>query len=48
MEDQVELKKVFGDVFFRARRSQTDSLLYGYWYGVQSVETVKEGGYKFL
>jgi hypothetical protein len=48
MEQQVKLKKVFGDVFFTATRMQTGSILYAEWYGVQSVETVKEGGYKML
>lgn len=48
MEQQVELKKVFGDVFFTATRIKGGSILYAQWYGVQSVETVKEGGYKLL
>ena len=48
MEQQVELKKVFGDVFFRASRIDNGSILYAQWYGVQSVETVMQGGYKLL
>ncbi|MFT2009103.1 hypothetical protein ACMA1I_10550 [Pontibacter sp. 13R65] len=48
MEQQVELKKVFGDVFFKAKRINNGSILYAQWLGVQSVETVKEGGYKLL
>ncbi|ALI98031.1 hypothetical protein [Rufibacter tibetensis] len=48
MEDQVELKRVFGDVYFRARRDQNTSIVYAHWYGSQAVETVKAGGYKFL
>ncbi len=48
MEQQVELKKVFGDVFFKARRIDNGSILYAQWYGVQSVETVMQGGYKML
>ncbi|MFC6998754.1 hypothetical protein [Rufibacter roseus] len=48
MEEQIELKKVFGDVFFRAGRKEDKSILYAYWYGVQSEETVKDGGYKML
>ncbi|AKD03702.1 hypothetical protein POKO110462_02250 [Pontibacter korlensis] len=48
MEQQVRLKKVFGDVFFTATRINNGSILYAQWFGVQSVETVKEGGYKML
>lgn len=48
MEQQVELRKVFGDVFFTARRIERGSILYAQWYGVQSVETVKEGACKLL
>ena len=48
MEDQVTLEKVYGDVFFTARRVGNNSYLYAQWQGVQSVETVKEGGYKML
>jgi hypothetical protein len=48
MEQQVELRKVFGDVFFTATRLNDSSILYAQWFGVQSVETVKEGGYKLL
>ncbi|WP_377469596.1 hypothetical protein [Pontibacter silvestris] len=48
MEQQVELKKVYGDVFFTAARIKGDSIIYSRWFGVQSVETVKEGGYKLL
>ena len=48
MEQQIELKKVFGDVFFKAKRIDNGSILYAQWYGVQSVETVMQGGYKML
>ncbi|MBD1398121.1 hypothetical protein H9Q13_13175 [Pontibacter sp. JH31] len=48
MEQQVRLKKVFGDVFFTATRTQAGDILHVEWYGTQSVETVKEGGYKML
>ena len=48
MEQQIELKKVFGNVFFSARRMENNTFLNAQWFGVQSVETVKEGGYKLL
>src|SRR5690606_9407467 len=48
MEEQVKLRKVFGDIFFTATRLNGGSILQAQWYGVQSVETVKEGGYKLL
>jgi hypothetical protein len=48
MEWQVELEKVFGDVFMRASRMPDNTFLFAQWVGVQSVETVKEGGYKLL
>ncbi|WP_162052942.1 hypothetical protein [Pontibacter pamirensis] len=48
MEEQVTLKKVFGDMFFTAERMEGNAFIYSQWYGVQSVETVKEGGYKLL
>ena len=48
MEEQVTLKKVYGDVFFTARRMEGNAFIYAQWYGVQSVETGKEGGYKLL
>ena len=48
MEEQVTLKKVYGDVIFTARRMEGNAFIYAQWYGVQSVETVKEGGYKLL
>lgn len=48
MEQKVELKKVFGDVYFTAERVGNNSFIYAQWFGVQSVETVKEGGYKLL
>ena len=47
-EEQVVLKKVFGNVFFTARREGGNAFIYAKWYGVQSVETVKDGGYKLL
>ena len=48
MDEQVTLEKVYGDVFFTARRMAGNSFIYAQWYGVQSVETVKEGGNKLL
>ncbi|MFD3002421.1 hypothetical protein ACFS7Z_18765 [Pontibacter toksunensis] len=48
MEEQETLKKVFGNVFFTASRTDGNAFLYAQWFGVQSVETVKEGGYKLL
>ncbi|MCP2042324.1 hypothetical protein [Pontibacter sp. HSC-36F09] len=48
MEQEIKLRKVFGDVFFTATRLYGGSILQAQWYGVQSVETVKEGGYKLL
>lgn len=48
MEEQVTLEKVFGDVFFTARRMEGNAFVYAQWFGVQSIETVKEGGYKLL
>lgn len=48
MEEPIELKKVFGDVFFKATREAQHNIVVAEWSGVQSVETVKEGGYKLL
>lgn len=48
MGEQVELKKVYGDVFFTAWRVGENDYIYSQWFGVQSVETVKEGCYKLL
>jgi hypothetical protein len=48
MEEKVELAKVFGDVFFTASREGGNNYIYAQWFGVQSVETVQEGGYKLL
>ena len=48
MGEKIELKKVFGDVFFTAERVKNNAFIAAHWYGVQSVETVKEGGYKML
>ncbi|WP_210463884.1 hypothetical protein [Rufibacter roseolus] len=45
---QVELKRVFGEVYFRARRATFGAIVYGHWYGAQSEETVKGGGHKYL
>lgn len=42
------MKRVFGDVYFTATRIDNGSILYAQWFGVQSEETVKEGGYKLL
>lgn len=35
-------------MFFSVRRMKNNAFLYAQWFGVQSVETVKEGGYKLL
>jgi hypothetical protein len=48
MEHQVELSKVFGDVYFKAARMPDNAFIYAQWFGVQSVETVMDGGYKLL
>jgi hypothetical protein len=48
MQEQIELKQVFGDVYFRAKWSSDGSIVYGHWFGAQSVETVRGGGHKFL
>ena len=48
MEQKIELKKVFGDVYFTAERVGGNDYVNSQWFGVQSVETVKEGGYKLL
>ncbi|RDV13032.1 hypothetical protein DXT99_21900 [Pontibacter diazotrophicus] len=48
MKEQVALQKVYGDVFFTARTIEGNAFIYAQWFGVQSVETVKEGGYKLL
>jgi hypothetical protein len=48
MEEQVALSKVFGDVFFTAERMPDNAFIYARWFGVQSVETVMEGGNKLL
>jgi hypothetical protein len=48
MEQQVELRKVFGDVYFKAGRMPDNAFIYAQWFGVQSVETVMDGGYKVL
>jgi hypothetical protein len=48
MKKKIALKKVFGDVYFTAERRDENAYIYAQWFGVQSVETVKEGGYKLL
>jgi hypothetical protein len=48
MEQQVELRKVFGDVYFKAKRMPGNAFIYAQWFGVQSVETVIKGGNKVL
>lgn len=48
MEQQVELRKVFGNVYFRANRMPGNAFIYAQWLGVQSIETVKGGGFKLL
>ena len=48
MEQQVTLSKIYGDVFFTASRMEDNAYIYARWFGVQSVETVMQGGYKLL
>jgi hypothetical protein len=48
MEQKAALKKVFGDVYFTAERIEDNDYIKAQWFGVQSVETVKEGGYLLL
>jgi hypothetical protein len=48
MEQQVALSKVYGDVFFTAIRMPDNAFIYARWFGVQSVETVMQGGYQLL
>jgi hypothetical protein len=50
MEEQVRLKKIFGNEFFVAERINRNGVafIHAQWFGVQSVETVKEGGNKIL
>lgn len=48
MEQQVELKKVFGDVFIRIKIMPGDAFIFAHWQGVQSAETVMQGGYKII
>lgn len=48
MEQQVRLSKFYGDVFFVAEYMHDNDYIYARWYGVQSVETVKQGGQKLL
>ncbi len=37
------MEKVFGDVFFTSERLEDTVYIKAQWFGVQSVETVKEG-----
>jgi hypothetical protein len=48
MEQQVALRKVFGEVYLRVDRRPDNAFIYAQWFGVQSIETVMEGGYKLL
>lgn len=50
MLEKIKLKKVFGDIFFTGIRVETarGAYIYAQWFGVQSVETVKEGCNKML
>ena len=48
MEQKIALKKVFGDVYFTAERIDENAYIRAQWFGVQSVETVKEGGYTLI
>ncbi|AKQ45808.1 hypothetical protein TH63_09390 [Rufibacter radiotolerans] len=47
-EEQVELKRVYGNVFCRISRNSENSIVHARWFGPQSEETVKEGGQKLL
>ena len=42
------MSKIYGDVFFTASRMEDNAYIYARWFGVQSVETVMQGGYKLL
>ena len=48
MEQQVELKKVFGDVFVKIKILPGNAFVLAQWQGVQSEETVMQGGYKII
>ena len=48
MERKVTLKKVFGEEYLRIEVMPSNAFINAQWSGVQSVETVKEGGYKIL
>ena len=42
------MSKIYGDVFFTASRMEYNAYIYARWFGVQSVETVMQGGDKLL
>ncbi|MFB9864101.1 hypothetical protein [Rufibacter immobilis] len=48
MGNKIELKKVYGDLFFEGTRDYDETVVIARWFGPQSVETVKEGGAKLL
>ncbi|MFC5272378.1 hypothetical protein [Adhaeribacter terreus] len=48
MERIVVLKKVFGEEYLRLELMADDAFINAQWSGVQSVETVMEGGNKIL
>ena len=48
MERNVALKKVFGEVYLRIELMPEDAFVNAQWSGVQSEETVKDGGFKIL
>ena len=48
MERKVTLKKVFGEEYLQIEVMPGNAFINAQWSGVQSVETVKEGGYKIL
>ena len=42
--ERIELKKVNGDVFLEVERMPDNSYILAHWIGLQSLETVKQGG----
>ena len=48
MDPDISLKRVFGDVYFTAKRMPDNAFILCQWYGLQSVETVMQGGNTYL
>ncbi|WP_026463866.1 hypothetical protein [Adhaeribacter aquaticus] len=48
MEQVITLRKVFGEVFITIQRMPDNAFILAEWFGVQSVETVMQGGYRML